>query len=153
VAREGDRQPKSVTPSISGTIEEVLAYVDGDLTRAQEAYDLESGKSKPRATLINSLIQAGAKPTVTPVTPDEGEVTPAESTADSPSEGSAAVAADKEAEQLLEEKLGAVPIAIENGTCETCEQPIDDQEIGLLSRTRFGKWQCTKCYIAQVSNK
>lgn len=132
-----------MTPSASGTIEQVMAYVDGDPSRAQEAYDLETSKPKPRATLVNALVQAGAK---------APRVTPDEASTDASTE-EAPVEAERDAENLLEQELGAEPIAMEGGTCETCQKPIDDNEIGLLSRTRFGKWQCTTCYIAQVSNK
>lgn len=56
-------EPLPLTPlDLEGneTIEQVMTYVNGDPTRAQEAYNLEAAKAKPRVTLLDELLAAGA---------------------------------------------------------------------------------------------
>lgn len=137
----------AVEPDKEGTVEQVMAYVDGDLTRAQEVYDLEQEKKKPRATLVNALVNMGARPAAPVVTipsdEPEAEVTPDEPAADVP-EADAVVADVLGGEVLTEEVDG------ETAPCEECGKPIDDHDIAVLSKTRFGRWLCVDDYIGET---
>lgn len=141
------------TPDRDGTIEQVLAYIGGDLAKAQEVYDLEMAKPKPRVSLINQLTNLGVT-VQTPVqnqptqdaAPEAGpEVTPEPAGAeDDPTEQQAMV--------TLQEQLGAVPVD-ESGTplpCEVCGKAIDDEDIATLSKSRFNKRLCVQDYIAET---
>ena len=144
--------PAAVSPKIDGTIEQVLAYVGDDLGRAQEAYDLESAKEKPRNSLTDKLFTKGAKvhpdrtpdavqtPVEIPATP---AVTPRLTVADAITTAVPAVSAIQAGlggEVISEEVTGDAP-------CEQCNNPVDDLDIAALSKTRFGRWLCVNDYI------
>jgi hypothetical protein len=143
---------KVIVADANGTIEQILAYVGDDLVKVQEVYDRESAKDKPRATLINALSNKGAKdaPAVqadveTDAAADEVPVTPDDTTADP----------TKAEEELLVEALDARVVDIldgdgEQALCEECNGPIDDQDIAVLSRSRFKRWLCVSDYIAET---
>jgi hypothetical protein len=50
-----DLQPATGTDVPTGTISDVLSWVDGDPVRAQAALDVEQAKSSPRVTLVEQL--------------------------------------------------------------------------------------------------
>lgn len=50
---ETPEQPDGL--DITGTVEEIIAWVGDDTGRATEAYEAESGKDKPRTTLLKRL--------------------------------------------------------------------------------------------------
>lgn len=52
---EADQQPAAGDLDITGSIQQVLAWVDGDPDRATEAADAEAAKDKPRSTLLAKL--------------------------------------------------------------------------------------------------
>jgi hypothetical protein len=58
-----DLQPVTGADVPTGTISDVLSWVDGDPARAQAALDVELAKSSPRVTLLDHLehVIAGAK--------------------------------------------------------------------------------------------
>ena len=166
VQEDVQAEPQStITPDINGTIAQVLAYVGDDPVRAQEAYDAEVERSRPRQTLLNSLQDYGAKPpAVEPILPEaivepvaqfvETPAPIAQATAvatepptvQSPEEPSAALA---KAEEVVYQILGGVPVD-DNGVvkpCEACGNPVDDTDIAQLAKSRFGHWFCTQDYI------
>jgi hypothetical protein len=138
-----DKAPEAeIVPDLNGKIDQVLAYVEGDLAKVQEAYDLEIAKEKPRQTLVSALLSKGA-------TEAQEVVTPESQDADS-SEVDALV----EAEQVVAEKLGGEVVTVldsdTTAPCEKCGGAIDDQDVAVVSRTRFSKWLCVDCYIAET---
>lgn len=147
----------AVVPDVNGTIEQVLAFAGDDLAKIQEAYDTESARPKPRQTLINNLVGKGARTeTQTPVsTPESAPVsTPDAAPAVVTPEVKAADPTDQ-AETLVTDALAAEVIDIQDAEgntepCEECSGPIDDQDIAVLSRTRFGRWLCVNDYIAET---
>lgn len=163
-------EPEAVVPDVNGTIEQVMAYVGDDLTKVQEAYDVESAKDKPRAGLITKLTSKGAKvqtPVENTTAPDAGQTTaptesaPAETpAAQTPAEVTpAAPAADasptgEQAVETVKDVLdGEVVDVIENEEtrpCDKCGQAADDLDIANLSLTRFGAWLCVEHYIERT---
>jgi hypothetical protein len=158
--------PKTVEPKVNGTIEEVQAYTqDGaDLDKVQEAYNLESQRDKPRATLVNWLVNKGAKTAGYLQTQEPAVQTPVQNETPqqvAPPVTSEAPAADNsqteaQAVELVKEELGGeVTGVVTTGTdqpapCEECNKPIDDPDIALLSKTRFSRWLCVSDYIAET---
>jgi hypothetical protein len=153
-------EPKTVTPKIDGTIEEVQAYItqggDGvDLDRVQQAYDLEIAKGDgARKGLISKLEGYGAKP---PVESTEQVQTPAE-TPSQPVTQPEAVAdvssTEEEAVKAVEEGLNAETVAVidgipEGAPCDVCGNPIDDLDLAELGQKRFGKVLCVDHYLAE----
>lgn len=161
-------QAPTIEPKVDGTIEQVQAYVGDDLAKVQEAYNLEAQRDKPRATLVNWLVNKGAKtsgylqeaePEVqTPVQNDAPEaptqaptepVTPDAVQADNPP-------TEEQALDTVKEVLGGeVVTEVTTGTndtapCEECGKAIDDSDIALLSKTRFQRWLCVSDYIAET---
>lgn len=151
--------PKTIEPKVNGNIEEVQAYTqDGaDLAKVQEAYNLEAQREKPRATLVNWLVNKGAKTAGTLQTPVQNE-TPQQVAPPVTSEAPAADNSQTEAQavELVKEELGGEVTGVVNtGTdqpapCEECNKPIDDPDIALLSKTRFSRWLCVSDYIAET---
>ena len=58
------RRPRDARPSVvpDSTIEDVLAYVDGDRMRAEAAVLAENARPKPRKTLLDQLEAITAEP-------------------------------------------------------------------------------------------
>lgn len=154
---EPSTPPAQTTPIAdpNGTIPQILAYVDGDAERAQEIYDAESEKPKPRLTLINALIELGAQPEpVMPELPEEVaepvDTAPASSAPEPADQGTGDPTVMAKAEETVYRILGGVPVD-ENGTvkpCEQCGNPVDDTDIAQLAKTRFQRWLCTDDYVA-----
>lgn len=162
--------PAGPTPDPGGTIEQVMAWVGEDLGRAQQAYDAEMAKSKPRSSLINTLTTKGAKtheqpaqgapdPNQTPVQTPPAPVAEAAPVAAAEPITSAAPPADATSDDqqtqaamaTLQNTLGAVPIG-EDGKplpCDGCGGQVDDEDIATLSGGRYGKRLCISCYIAE----
>lgn len=173
VTEEGEaapEAPEAVVPDVNGTIEQVMAYVGEDLTKVQEAYDIESAKDKPRAGLITKLTSKGAKvqtPVENQAAPDAGqpaaasapaatepavqeapaEVTPAATTADASPTGEQAVETVKD---VLDGEVVDVVENEETRPCEKCGKAADDLDIARLSQTRFGAWLCVEHYIERT---
>lgn len=155
--------PVAVVPDLHGTIEQILAYVEGDLSKVQEAYDIEVAKDKPRSSLVDKLTSKGAAHTApevveTPVdvqTPVQTEA-PAEAPAEVTPEPTPVDAAptEEQAIETVQEVLGGEVTSqadADTGPCEKCgKNPVDDIDIARLSRTRFGKWLCVTDYIAET---
>ena len=163
-------QPKpEVEPKIDGTIEQVVAYVAGDLNKAQEAFDLEYAKGDgARKSLISRLESLGAKPAAqepvsvptdvqaTDPAPTPDVQTPVETPAEPVTPPAApADASEDEAVRGAQEALGATVIAEElrpNAPCSVCGKPIDDYDLAKLGLKRFGKVLCVNDYIAEGRN-
>ena len=155
-----DSQPvqaeAAVQPKIDGTIDQVVAYVGSDIAKAQEAYNLEISKDKPRAGLIEKLVARGAQPKAPEVqTPVENaapaapqpEVTQASEQADVPS--------TEKAIENVQEGLGGEVVAQEdqpNDPCEQCGRPVDDLDIAKLSKARFNRWLCVSDYLVATKS-
>lgn len=156
----------AVEPKVDGTIEQVQAYtVDGtDLTKVQEAYNLEYAREKPRATLVNWLVNKGAQPTgnltaaaqevQTPVQNETPQQVAPPVTSEAPTADNTSTEA--QALELVKEELGGeVKTVTDTATgevapCEECQKPIDDPDIALLSKTRFQRWLCVSDYIVET---
>lgn len=143
-------EPKAaVEPKVDGTIEEVKAYVVDDLTKIQEAYDLESSKDKPRKGLIDHLVSVGAQ-VQTPAENQTVEVQPAV-TQDEPVVDDSSV--EQQAMTTITEALGEVEVISDeinaNALCEECGNKIDDVDLATLGKTRFGRILCVTDYIAE----
>jgi hypothetical protein len=138
-----------VLPDINGTIEQVLAYIGEDLTKVQEAYDLETAKPKPRLTLVNALINKGAK---VPTSVQNPESEPPEAPVTQPGPAAESPTTEEEAIQLVKEELGAVPLDADGKPtpCEECGEPVDDEDIATLSSSRFRRRLCVADYIAET---
>jgi hypothetical protein len=138
-----------VLPDINGTIEQVLAYIGDDLTKVQEAYDLETAKPKPRLTLVNALINKGAK---VPTSVQNPESEPPEAPVTQPGPAAESPTTEEEAIQLVKEELGAVPLDADGKPtpCEECGEPVDDEDIATLSSSRFRRRLCVADYIAET---
>lgn len=166
-AADGSPQPQTevaptVEPKVDGNIEQVQAYtVDGtDLAKVQEAYGLEYAREKPRATLVNWLVNKGAKtaaPAAEVQTPVQN-VAPEQVAAPVTSEAPAADNSSTEAQalELVKEELGGSITTVndtatgDTAPCEECQKPIDDPDIALLSKTRFQRWLCVSDYITET---
>lgn len=142
-------------PKVDGTIAEVQAYVGTDMTKAQEAYDLEAAKGdKARTSLVSWLENAGARPqqVETPVeTPAaEAPVQPTAPEVTSPPESADAPSTEDEAVQALQDGLGAVVVnETINATakCDECGNQIDDIDLAELGQKRFNKILCVADYL------
>lgn len=148
-------QEKTVEAKVDGTIDEVLAYVQDDLAKVQEAFDLEAAKDKPRKGLIEKLEGLGAKQTpvqnatpATPSAPPTEAVTPTPEAADTPP-------TEDEAIKTVEERLGAETVSEdlrEDAPCSVCGKPIDDYDLAKLGLKRFQKVLCVQDYLAEIRN-
>lgn len=71
--------PAPVDPVPSGTVREVLAWVDSDRDRAERALDRELSTTNARVTLVNALMalvdQEAASSSLSDDSPSEGEDT------------------------------------------------------------------------------
>jgi hypothetical protein len=145
-----------IVPDINGTIEQVLAYVADDLARVQEAFDQESGKAKPRQTLLNALINKGAKvPTAVQIAdtpPPAAPVAEPVAPVTQPAPAAEVPTTEEQAVQLLQEGLGAVPLGADGqpAPCEECGNAVDDEDIATLSSSRFKRRLCVADYIAET---
>lgn len=158
----GDPEPeKVIEPDLHGTIEQVKAYVGDDLTRANEAFEVER-TGKNRTSLMSWLESKGAShggvrtPVETPAAepeaparaqnPPESEVTSEPTPADAPSSEDQAVATAQEAlgGEVIGE--GINPDAL----CEQCNNQIDDVDLAQLGKSRFGRILCVADYIAET---
>lgn len=151
---------EAVVPNIRGTAEEVMAYVGDDLAKVQEAYDLEltrlnaAGELKPRKTVLDKLIAKGAQVQTSvensASTEPVAEVTQSAPIADVPS-------TEDEAIGVIEESLGKVEVistAINaNALCEECGNQIDDVDLALLGKNRYGRVLCVADYLAEGKKK
>lgn len=155
-----EAQEKPVVPKVDGNIAQVKAYAT-DLTKVQEAYDLEVVKDTARSSLIEWLVSQGARPVQSdvpvqtdvqtpapvsePSSPAPAAVTPPAAPADPSSE--------EQAVQVAQEGLGAQ--VIEQGInpdakCEECHNTIDDVDLAQLGWSRFHKVLCVTDYIAET---
>lgn len=153
--------PKEVAPKVDGTIDEVKAYIAGDLGKVQEAYDLEVAKPKPRTSLVSYLLDQGAKPPA-PVQTDVQNAAPQTAPQPTPAPADAppvtgAEVRDPEAQQgvaVVAEATGPVEVLSSetraDRPCQKCGNPIDDEDIARLSEGRFGEWLCVQDYIART---
>ena len=148
----------ATVPDKDGTAVQVMAYVDGDLGRAQEVYEAELARSKPRTTLLAQLENLGVKTRAVqthvqneaaeePQTAPETPVTPPPPAAETPSTEEQAISA-------VEEVLGGEKVS-ETGPhgeplCEECGKPTDDADIANLAQSRFGRTLCVADYIAET---
>lgn len=137
---------KAVEPKVDGTIDQVMAYVENDLAKVQEAYDLESAKGDDaRTSLIAKLEGLGAKSAVpTAVETQPEPVTSEQPAADTPTEDEALATA--------QEALGAEVIGEElapDAPCSVCGKPIDDYDLAKLGVKRFQKILCVNDYLAE----
>ena len=48
-------QPEGDEPPVDGTIDDLMAWVDGDPDRAAQALEAEQAKDKPRSTVVKRL--------------------------------------------------------------------------------------------------
>jgi hypothetical protein len=48
-------QPEGDEPPVDGTIDDLMAWVDGDKERAAQALEAEQAKDKPRSTVVKRL--------------------------------------------------------------------------------------------------
>lgn len=157
-ANAGDSAPEAaapvtVEPKVDGTIEQVLAYIGEDLAKVQEAYDAEQKRDKPRATLVNTLINKGAK-VQTHVTNDPPQQVPVPVTSVAPEAETPPT--EEQVLDTVKEVLGGEVVAEvetpDSGQkpCEECGKDIDDGDIAVLSRGRFNRWLCVADYIAET---
>lgn len=130
----------TVDPKVDGTIEQVKAYVGDDLAKAQEAFNLESSRDKPRAGLISWLTNKGAREIQTPVQEQPAEVTPEPAQAEVTPVAAQADASTTEAPAE----------APAEGKCEACGNAVDDLDIATLAQTRFGQRLCVNDYILRT---
>jgi hypothetical protein len=141
---------------INGTIEEVLAFVDRDKVKAQKAYDLEVKKAKPRVRLLEQLTSWGAVFQETPenlVPVDEPnppfkKVAVVASTEPTPNEQ------EQEHVDVAIEQLNAIVTDVqvdgEVAPCEECGAAVNDSDIAVLGKSRFGRWLCVSDYIKET---
>lgn len=150
-------EPAPVEPKVDGTIEQVMAYVGQDKAKAQEAYDLEVQRPKPRTSLVNYLQNQGAQQKVqvqTDVQTDQPE--PATQAVTSEPVAADTPPTEEQALETVKEVLGGEVIAEEptpdgpEKPCEECGKPVDDPDIAVLSRGRFDRWLCVADYIAET---
>ena len=145
---EKETAPTAATPSLDGTIDAVRAYVGDDLTLAQEAYEKELAREKPRSSLITWLENMGVKVQTSVET--TGPEQPVE-TVTQPSGTADAEPTEEQAVETLKETLGAERIIEKDVTpCEACGDPIDDEDLAQLGLKRFDKVYCVKDYLAQI---
>ena len=52
---ESPAAPASDEPPVDGTIDDLMAWVDGDAERAAQALEAEQAKDKPRSTVVKRL--------------------------------------------------------------------------------------------------
>lgn len=145
-------KPAEVEPKVDGTIEEVMAYVGSDLTKVQEAYDLEVTKDSPRKSLISKLEGLGAKTVQTSVQTTEPAPEPASEAVTSEPAPADAPPTEEEAVQAVADGLGGVVVEQklrEDAPCEVCGKTIDDYDLALLGQKRFNKILCVNDYLAE----
>jgi hypothetical protein len=142
---------KVVEPKVDGTIEEVLAYVGDDMTKAQEAFDLEVAKETPRKSLITRLENVGAKPDTTQTDVEtQASDEPAAEVESTPTPADAPSSEDEAKVKLLEDTLGAEVVSDTinaNAKCEVCGNQIDDIDLAELGQKRFNKILCVQDYL------
>lgn len=146
--------PVSVVPDLEGTAKQVMAYAGDNLLTIQEAYDAELRRPRPRSSLLAALQGKGAV-----VPSDEPEPAPAVQEEPVAQESEPVTPATPEVDdvganavKLLEREFNAIQID-EDGKAQPCEQcgnEVEDRDIALLSRSRFGRWLCLTDYLAQT---
>lgn len=143
---------------IKGSIDSVLAYVENNAERAQEAYDAEMGRTSQRSSLLSALVERGAKPVVAEV-PEVTEALAVDDTVQETSnvaetvQETAPIVDTSDPVSVAQEILGATVVEGEGekvDPCEECGGEIDDMDIAVLSRSRFKRWLCVSDYIKQT---
>lgn len=145
----------AVEPKVDGTIEQVRAFVGDDRGRAQQAFDVERDRERPRATLLDWLVARGAMTPETATTQvqtavenDAAGQEPA-SVTPPPAEADAPVTEQQAISTVTEVAGGTVveQIDTEDGPCEVCGNPVNDLDIARLSKVRYGQWLCVDDYV------